>query len=85
MLAFLRRYRWVVLGWTGLFAFFVVPLTTLYEWNVSKRPVVTAYVSNPQLEPKNARDGERNDVFVSLDYDRPTSNGAVHCHLDRSF
>lgn len=85
MLSFLKRYRWVVLTWTGLFALLVVPFTTLYEWNVSKRPVVTALVSDPSLELEATKDGGRYNVFGSLDFDRPTSNGLVHCHLEKFF
>ncbi|MGA7431721.1 MAG: hypothetical protein WBQ24_06635 [Xanthobacteraceae bacterium] len=85
MLAFLKRYCWVVLTWTGLFVLLVVPFTALYEWNVSKRPVVTALVSNPSLEFESTKDGGSYNVFGSLDYDRPTSNGLVHCHLEKFF
>jgi hypothetical protein len=80
----LRAIRWSLVVWTGLFAFLVVPFTSLYEWNVSKRPVVTAYVSDPRLQWVQTKGGGGyNDVYVALDYDRPTDNGLVHCHLDR--
>jgi hypothetical protein len=75
--------RWTLWIWTGLFVFLVVPFTSLYEWNVGQRPVVTARVSNPRLEWVQGKGRGHYDVYATLDYDRPTNNDVVvHCHLD---
>jgi hypothetical protein len=81
MIFFRKTAFWTVAIWTGFFAIFVVPLTSLYEMKVARWPVVTAQVSNPRLE--RVSNNGRYELFVTLDFDRPTKDGVVRCHLDR--
>jgi hypothetical protein len=75
--------RWAVLVWTILFVFLLVPIVSLYQWNVSKRPIVIARVSNPHEIWISTKSGGHSSVYAALDYNMP--NDIAHCHLEKFY
>lgn len=64
--------------WTVTFFVFVIPLTMLHAWKVDRRPIVDGYFS--EHREISGRKGRIN-VLATLDFDRPSSEGLVHCHV----
>jgi len=76
-----KLLRWILVGWTGIFTFLIVPTVSLYRWSVARRPIVWATVSNVRSVPRG-RSRRAYWDYATLDFDRPGQSGTVHCHLE---
>ena len=80
-----RAIRWAIIIWTLLFCFLLLPFVSLYAWNVGRRPVVTAQVTNAHQVWMKTKGGGHYSVYATLDFDRPAADRILHCRLENYY
>jgi hypothetical protein len=60
----------------------VTPIALVRQWEIGRRPVVTASASGQHVIVANKK-GAPNIVVATVEFDRPTKDGrSVHCTID---
>lgn len=63
--------------WLAAFCLGLLPYAGIQTWKINRRTHTTGVFSNHHVVR-----GKTDNVFATLDFDRPNSTGFVHCKID---